>query len=69
MIRRPTRPRCPRSTAAGCCTFRVVARERGFSRAARQLGRTQSSVSQAVALLERELGAPLFERRGRTRGC
>jgi DNA-binding transcriptional LysR family regulator len=47
-------------------TFRVVARERGFSRAARQLGRTQSSVSQAVALLERELGAPLFERRGRT---
>jgi DNA-binding transcriptional LysR family regulator len=47
-------------------TFRVVARERGFSRAARQLGRTQSSVSQAVAQLERELGAPLFERRGRT---
>jgi DNA-binding transcriptional LysR family regulator len=47
-------------------TFRVVARERGFSRAARQLGRTQSSISQAVALLERELGTPLFERRGRT---
>jgi DNA-binding transcriptional LysR family regulator len=47
-------------------TFRVVADERGFSRAARRLGRTQSSVSQAVALLEREVGAPLFERRGRT---
>src|SRR5687767_7021004 len=47
-------------------TFRVVARERSFSRAARQLGKTQSSVSEAVALLERELGATLFERRGRT---
>jgi DNA-binding transcriptional LysR family regulator len=43
-----------------------VARERGFSRAARRLGRTQSSVSQAVAQLERELGARLFERQGRT---
>ena len=47
-------------------TFSVVAREKGFSRAARRLGKTQSSISQAVALLERELGAALFERRGRT---
>src|SRR5215213_11248293 len=47
-------------------TFQTVARERGFSRAARRLGRTQSSISQAVAQLERELGAPLFERQGRT---
>jgi DNA-binding transcriptional LysR family regulator len=46
-------------------TFVVVAREGGFSRAARRLGRTQSSVSQGVALLERELGAPLFQREGR----
>ncbi len=46
-------------------TFLVVAREGGFSRAARRLGRTQSSVSQAVALLERELGAQLFRREGR----
>jgi DNA-binding transcriptional LysR family regulator len=43
-------------------TFTVVARERGFSRAARALGRTQSSVSQAVALLEQELGETLFVR-------
>src|SRR5688500_12297439 len=47
-------------------TLRAVARERGCARAARQLGKTQASVSQAVALLEHELGAALFERRGRT---
>ena len=35
-------------------TFVAVARERGFSRAARRLGRTQSAVSQAVARLEQE---------------
>ena len=46
-------------------TFVAVADQGGFSRAARQLGRTQSSVSQAVAQLERELGARLFERDGR----
>ena len=32
-------------------TFVVVAREGGFSRAARRLRRTQSSISQAVAQL------------------
>jgi DNA-binding transcriptional LysR family regulator len=46
-------------------TFLAVADEGGFSRAARRLGRTQSSVSQAVAQLERELGTRLFERQGR----
>jgi DNA-binding transcriptional LysR family regulator len=46
-------------------TFVAVAREGGFSRAARRLGRTQSSVSQAVAQLEQELGATLFQRPGR----
>ncbi len=45
--------------------FFVVARERGFSRAARALGRTQSSLSQAVGELERALGQPLFVRRPR----
>jgi DNA-binding transcriptional LysR family regulator len=45
--------------------FAAVARERGFCRAARALGRTQSSLSQAVAELERELGQPLFVRRPR----
>jgi DNA-binding transcriptional LysR family regulator len=69
-------PRAPRPTpatsgASGTIdsgrlhTFFLVAREGGFSRAARRLGRTQSSVSQAVALLERELGAELFQRAGR----
>jgi DNA-binding transcriptional LysR family regulator len=46
--------------------FVTVARERGFSRAARRLGRTQSAVSQAVARLEQELDARLFVRSGRT---
>jgi DNA-binding transcriptional LysR family regulator len=45
--------------------FVAVAQARGFSRGARRLGRTQSSVSQAIALLERELGEPLFVRDGR----
>jgi DNA-binding transcriptional LysR family regulator len=46
-------------------TFLAVARERGFSRAARALQKTQSSVSQAVAQLELELGERLFDRVGR----
>src|SRR5512142_2151143 len=45
--------------------FAAVARERGFSRAARRLARTQSAVSQAVARLEEDLGARLFLRQGR----
>ena len=46
--------------------FAAVAGEGGFSRAARALGRTQSSVSQAVLSLERTLGEPLFVRDGRS---
>ena len=45
--------------------FTTVARERGFSRAARVLGKTQSAVSQAVIQLERDVGAALFVRGGR----
>ncbi|HTM18951.1 MAG TPA: LysR family transcriptional regulator, partial [Kofleriaceae bacterium] len=45
--------------------FAAVAREGGFSRAARKLGQTQSSVSQAVAALERELDESLLVRAGR----
>jgi DNA-binding transcriptional LysR family regulator len=45
--------------------FVTVARERGFSRAARRLGRTQSAVSQAIARLEADLGGRLFLRGGR----
>lgn len=46
-------------------TFLVVAGERGFSRAARRLSRTQSAVSQSVARLEQTLGERLFVRDGR----
>jgi DNA-binding transcriptional LysR family regulator len=46
--------------------FLAVARERGFSRAAARLGRTQSAVSQAIARLEADLGATLFVRQRRT---
>jgi len=44
--------------------FSAVATSGGFSKAAKQLGKTQSSVSQAVLLLERELGQKLFSRDG-----
>jgi DNA-binding transcriptional LysR family regulator len=37
----------------------------GFSRAAATMGLSQSSVSQAVAALERDVGEPLFTRAGR----
>lgn len=52
--------------SAQLLAFVAVARERGFSRAARRLGRTQSAVSQAVARLEADLDSELFARRGRT---
>lgn len=45
--------------------FLAVAREGGFSRAARALGRTQSSLSQSVRALEVELGEILFVRDAR----
>jgi DNA-binding transcriptional LysR family regulator len=47
-------------------TFWAVATEKSFSRAAEKLFRTQSAVSQAVRLLEREVGEILFLRLGRT---
>jgi DNA-binding transcriptional LysR family regulator len=43
----------------------AVARAGGFSRAARALGKTQSSISQAVALLEEDAGTLLVVRDGR----
>ena len=43
-------------------TFRQVAHERSFSRAARTLSLTQPSVSHQVAQLEREVGGKLLER-------
>jgi molybdate transport repressor ModE-like protein len=44
-------------------TFRAVAHQRSFSRAARELALSQPSVSNQVAQLEREIGARLLERR------
>jgi DNA-binding transcriptional LysR family regulator len=46
-------------------TFRAVAEELSFSRAAAKLGYVQSSVSTQVSALEQELGVPLFDRLGR----
>jgi len=43
--------------------FVAVADERHFTRAARDLGVAQPSVSKAIRLLERELGTELFHRR------
>ena len=43
-------------------TFRAVAHERSFSGAARTLALSQPSVSNQVALLEREIGARLIRR-------
>lgn len=43
-------------------TFRAVAHARSFSRAAETLALSQPSVSNQVALLEREVGARLLER-------
>jgi DNA-binding transcriptional LysR family regulator len=43
-------------------TFREVARQRSFSRAAAALSLTQSAVSQQVAALERQLGLRLLHR-------
>jgi DNA-binding transcriptional LysR family regulator len=43
-------------------TFRVVALRHNFTRAAEELGYSQSSVTGHIKALERELGAPLFLR-------
>jgi DNA-binding transcriptional LysR family regulator len=48
-------------------TFLAVHRRGGISSAARALHRSQPAISRRIALLERELGVPLFERiAGRT---
>src|ERR671929_1238577 len=43
-------------------TFRAVAHQRSFSRAARELALSQPSVSNQVAALEREIGVRLLVR-------
>lgn len=46
-------------------TFLAVHRQGGISAATDTLARTQSAISRRLALLEDELGAPLFDRVGR----
>jgi DNA-binding transcriptional LysR family regulator len=46
-------------------TFRAVAAERSFTRAASVLNYAQSSITAQVHALEEELGVPLFDRMGR----
>jgi DNA-binding transcriptional LysR family regulator len=46
-------------------TFLAVVDEKGFSRAAKRLHRTQPAVSQVVRKLEEDLGETLFERTAR----
>ncbi|KJC62453.1 hypothetical protein UP10_03820 [Bradyrhizobium sp. LTSPM299] len=49
-------------------TFLVVHRRGGISNAAKALHRSQPAISRRIALLEQELGVPLFERiTGKTR--
>ena len=45
--------------------FEAAARLESFSRAATELGMTQTAVSKQIALLEEDLGTALFERRNR----
>jgi DNA-binding transcriptional LysR family regulator len=46
-------------------TFLAVIEERGFSRAASRLHRTQPAISHTIRRLEDEIGEPLFERASR----
>jgi DNA-binding transcriptional LysR family regulator len=46
-------------------TFLAVAEEKGFSRAAARMRRTQPAISHAIRKLEEEVGEPLFERSSR----
>ncbi len=46
-------------------TFQVVAELKTFTAAARELGRTQSGVSQQIQKLEHDVGAPLLVRKPR----
>jgi len=47
--------------------FLALSEELHFTRAARRCGVTQPSLTNAIRLLEREFGAPLFHRKPRPR--
>jgi DNA-binding transcriptional LysR family regulator len=47
-------------------TFQVVAATKNFTRAAAELGYSQSSVTGHIQALERELGTSLFDRDSKT---
>src|SRR5438552_7804643 len=53
-------------TLRQCEVFLAVAREQSFSLAARKIRLSQPTLSEHMAELEKELGAELFTRRGRT---
>lgn len=60
------RPSLRQDQLDGLVTFVCVARMRGFSAAAIELGVSPSAVSQAVRQLEARVGAPLFARTTRS---
>lgn len=45
--------------------FRVLAHLEHYTQAAKELSITQPSLSHAISMLEKDLGAPLFEKQGR----
>jgi DNA-binding transcriptional LysR family regulator len=47
-------------------TFIAVADTKGFTKAGRQVNRSQSAVSMQIKRLEDEIGKPVFERIGKT---
>jgi len=59
----PASPPIPVAELPHLPTFLQAAERGSFTAAARALGITQAAVSQRIAALERELRAPLFERR------
>src|SRR6266540_6705437 len=63
MIRSAAPPRRQAAMDLGQLEMLVaVAQEKGFSRGAARVHRTQSAVSQAVRRLEEEIGTALFDR-------
>ena len=58
----PTQPAAPLPSLNALLAFEAAARHSSFTRAARELGVTQTAVSHQVRALEEDLGTPLFRR-------